>query len=315
MLMTVAHVRHPDLDDTERHFLLALSLNATEKGKNAYPGQDALGKRIDRTTETVRKRVERCIALGLIVCSHESKGRNDADAFDFVLTHPAYPESYPERDRALARKPSTPSLGLGYSKSITASLKTDHPKSIGPAPQAVEVSTPSVGSCPSLTTSQPQPTTSPQTDPVVVVNLLTTLFVEKEGEPPKGLTKKQVAAMKHLVRAHGEEKFLSAGKAWVSEAPWNSETKSHFAAFVNNFTAYLAVADFKAKHKKAELTPEAIAEIVERSQKAHAAFWSQGLARKELLAKEGSGEDGNGEELFDESPVIPDGSSEESNNE
>ena len=95
MLKAVAHVKHPGLRDVDRHFLLALATDASEKGVGVRRGRDTLGDRIGRSGETVRKTVRRLEQLGLLETTHKGHGPNNSNVYRLCLENPAYPDDYP----------------------------------------------------------------------------------------------------------------------------------------------------------------------------------------------------------------------------
>jgi hypothetical protein len=243
---TVQCVNHPGLEPQHRLFLTVLVDYADHgAGTNARPGYAFLAKAVGKTEESVRLYARHCENLGLIKLTNLAHGKGNANVFAFCLEHSAYPDSYP-----------------GYKPKLAPSAEPISPKREGTLPQAQSRLAPNVGLDPHTALHITTPTTTrlgetqpsnATADPVVVVSSdvekqsntvdkLVQLFVEKEGYGPKHLTRKQRAQMKQLVLAHSRDKFLAAGKMWLRASPWDAKTESHFAEFINNFAAYLALA-------------------------------------------------------------------------
>jgi hypothetical protein len=98
-LMTVARVRHPDLEDVHHRWLQDLALYASQTGEHAYPGYDALTEMTGRQFDRQRIYSNHCVELGLIEITHQGRGKGVANEYRFCLENAAYPEDYEGRAR------------------------------------------------------------------------------------------------------------------------------------------------------------------------------------------------------------------------
>jgi hypothetical protein len=283
---TVQCVNHPGLDAQHRLFLTVLVDFADHgAGANARPGYEFLASAVGKTVESVRLYARHCESLGLIKLTHLAHGKGNANVFAFCLDHPAYPDSYP-----------------GYKPKLAPNAKTVSPKSEAGLPQPEGELAPNVGLDPhkplhKTTYNTPpranaQPTSPTADEPVVVdvvntekrsnaVNELVKRFVDKEGTGPKKFSRLQKTTMMELVSIHGEKKFLDAGAAWLRANPWDAKTESHFAAFVNNFATYLALAAHAEKEAAKRTKDDAdMAITIERSTQAFMRGRRLGIVKK-----------------------------------
>lgn len=122
-LKVVAHIQHPALKDHHRHWLLSLALNANELGKGARPGYKAIEGRVNRSEDCIRRWSRHCESLGIIRLAHKGKGPGDANIYDFVLSHEAYPDTYP------GFRDNSPNTLSGFSDSRTQKRIPENPES------------------------------------------------------------------------------------------------------------------------------------------------------------------------------------------
>jgi hypothetical protein len=149
-LHVVAAVKHPELDDMEKHWLLALAIDSSPVGTNAHPGYEALRERVDRTDDMQRRYGKHCESLGLIVVKH-GKGKGNANTYTFRLENPAYPDEYKNRKPALEQNPE---CRVGVLVVKTPNTLTQNPEWVDPKPRMEDGKTPNVGSVLSLPSSK-----------------------------------------------------------------------------------------------------------------------------------------------------------------
>src|SRR6202030_2657503 len=88
MLETVIRVKHPDLEDVHKIWLLGIALNAGQTGEHAYPGYDALSEMTGRGFDRQRLYSNHCIKLGLVELVKKGNGPGIANVYRICLEHP-----------------------------------------------------------------------------------------------------------------------------------------------------------------------------------------------------------------------------------
>jgi hypothetical protein len=238
VVLTVGAVKHDDLDDVDRHLLLALAIRSFGSEANrAYPGREALGQAIDRSVDVVRKRMLRLCDLGLVTLTHAGTGRGNANEYKINLEHPAYPESY----KGISKKVKA-AKGACEDKYVSAKGACSADETCLPEQRKVLVAS-AKGACltqaTSTTTAQPppQPQHPPTKSELAVIGLLSSSFFESENQVAP-LTAKHKAMAAEKLRLYGEAIVTGAFEFYKAKESFKG-TKWPFAKFLDNFEGYM----------------------------------------------------------------------------
>jgi hypothetical protein len=246
VLLTVLAVQHPELDDCGKLLLTALATRTQgDTGEHAYPGREALGESISRSVDTVRKRLKKLCDLGLIIQTHESTGRGNANEYKLNLEHPAYPDGY----IGISKKAK---LGKVLVQDKRIQMKgaysdaerclSEHGKVLIEAAKGAYLGTPPVVTSPKKSTVTPSPTRKESS----AVNRLIILFVAEEGKQPT-LTKLHRADLVANIRAYGANVVAAVFEYYLKTESFATGTNEKWPFFNFNagFAGYLQKAEWK----------------------------------------------------------------------
>jgi hypothetical protein len=256
MLKTVAAIKHPDVTPDEKHFLLAVALNAGQTGANAYPGMEALAERLDISPKTLARRWQRLVEKGVLLIE-PSRRKGIAHVFRFNFAHDAYPDSYiglHEPPRVLETTDVHPSTKVTDAAQAPSAIST-------PPIRHSQAAHPSFEHNPSVTLgdglSHP-PSTATSTasiladkttaaaaaDAYIKAQLKQTLrwmkatFVEKTGDNFQH-TKEHREQLAVLLADYGSAVVRPVWEQFLLEDRWPARWKFHLKLFNDDFESYL----------------------------------------------------------------------------
>lgn len=258
-LKTVARVKHPELEDVHKIWLMGLSLSASATGEHAYPGYDALCEITDRKYDRQRLYSNHCVKLSLVEITRKGNGPHSANEYRFCLENPAYPDDYSGRqvDPASYDKRDEDKRDIPNSRlSREAGLEND-PTCVDGESHLPDAAIPLVSSGIPLGggsdyhkryhnqhQQQHQEKTWRQHPRVAAIKkaiaAVDVVFEKIEGKPPK-TTKEHVAKMAALIIAYGSS---------VVQPVWENYLQTHdskltwsYFEFVENFDRELMRAE------------------------------------------------------------------------
>jgi hypothetical protein len=296
MVNTVLRVRHLELEDSHKIWLVGLAVNASQNGKNAYPGYKALGEITGRQSEWQRRTSRHCESLGLVEIVRKANGGNgkgNANVYRICLEHDAFPDDYSGRktppDGEGLSDTKTPPVVEGFSTGKTPPVPAQNPSNLEAKALQVAGKTPphmedlSVPPSESLTTPTPHP--NPEKCGVVCEEKPPTMEKPDAAKSVRKLlamqplgwmaTRDDVKALTFLVNQMGEELFLAAGKQYILKPPArvDERTKCPWMFFRDNVNTYVLearkAAATKAKEDATRPTIEQELALIDRRSKVH----------------------------------------------
>jgi hypothetical protein len=259
-LKTVARVKHPDLEDVHKIWLMGLSHYASATGEHAYPGYDALCEITDRKYDRQRLYSKHCVKLGLIQVTRKGNGPHSANEYRFCLENPAYPDDYLGRhvDPASYDKRDEDKRDISNSRlSREAGLESASTVPASPIPLADPRNPLGGGSDyhkhhQKQHQQQYQQTTWKQHPRVASIKktiaAIDVAFEKSESKTPK-TTKEHVAAMATLIIAYGSAIVLPV---WENYLPrHDSKLTWSYYEFIEHFDRELMLAEQSATYGSA----------------------------------------------------------------